>query len=84
VETIEEVLELARLSRVTITAACKEAGISNNTVSRWRKGVQPRSFTFFEFRGAVICLAYKNHSLPVKSLKHAFRLGVHKLLELMK
>jgi hypothetical protein len=84
VETIEEVLELARLSRVTITEACGNANVSNNTISRWRKGVQPRPEKFFYFRGAVINLAYNRNSLPVSNRLKAHRLGVRKLLELMK
>lgn len=81
-ETIEEVLELARLSRVTITEACKEAEISNNTVSRWRKGVQPRPVKFFAFRLAVMDLAYDRGSLPIVDGRHVY--NVRQLLELMK
>jgi transcriptional regulator with XRE-family HTH domain len=84
VETIEEILELARLSRVTITEACKESGVSNNTISRWKKGVQPRPAKYFAFREAVIILAYRNKSLPVVDISRAFIMGVRKLLELMK
>jgi hypothetical protein len=84
VETIEEVLELARLSRVTITAACKGSGVSNNTVSRWRKDVQPRPVKYFAFRNEVITLAHFNGSLPVNDFNKAHDLGVRKLLELMK
>jgi hypothetical protein len=84
VETIEEILDLARLSRVTITEACKEAKISNYTVSRWRKGTKPRPAKYFAFREAVIILAYRNKALPVVDISRAFILGVRKLLELMK
>jgi transcriptional regulator with XRE-family HTH domain len=83
-ETIEEVLELARLSRVTITEACSYAGVSNNTVSRWRKGVQPRPAKFFAFRNAVINLAWAYNAFLNTSLQEAHDFGVRKLLELMK
>jgi hypothetical protein len=84
VETIEEVLELARLSRVTITEACKEAKIGKNAVCRWRKGTKPRPAKYFAFREAVIILAYRNKALPVVNISRAFILGVRKLLELMR
>jgi transcriptional regulator with XRE-family HTH domain len=83
-ETIEEVLELARLSRVTITEACKEAGISNNTVSQWRKGVQPRPVKFFAFRYQVIKLAWAYRAFPTIGHHAAHDLGVRKLLEMMR
>jgi hypothetical protein len=84
VETIEEVLELARLSRVTITEACKEAKIGKNAVSRWRKGVQPRPAKFFAFRNAVINLAWAYNAFLNTSLQEAHDFGVRKLLELSK
>jgi len=83
-ETIEEVLELARLSRVTITEACRCAGVSNNTISRWRKGVQARPVKFFAFRNEVITLAFDQNALPVRSYREAHKIGVRKLLEMMR
>jgi transcriptional regulator with XRE-family HTH domain len=84
VETIEEVLELARLSRVTITEACKHSRVSNNTVSRWRNGVQPRPAKFFAFRNEVINVAWAYNAFPNTGFQEAHDLGVRKLLELMK
>jgi hypothetical protein len=82
VETIEEILELARLSRVTITEACSYAGVSNNTVSRWRKGVQPRPVKFFAFRRAVVNLAFERGSLTSWHQQQGFT--IRQLLEMMR